>query len=343
MSKTVFVDGNPAQGIQGTLVLAAFLNAVNSHRHTGRDIDGEGVLDYAVATGSDNAYQLTLAKALDAHIPGMPIVFKANHNNTGAATLTVSGLTAVALKKNINEDLAAGDIKNGQIVVGIYDGTNIQIVSLGNGGSAAQKWGRLISGTDFSTTAPSSSTIVMNTDQTGVIPVGAGLMYKLSGTYYFAQLTALTANLATISGAPLTTASGALTELYYFTQPLIQVEFLVPGFYEDANDTTLLLNDILAAPVWGGKKAYCVGIGAKHKVADTGASQPTVNLRINGADVLSTPITMSATPNTMVWAVVAFNTANYDIQFREGMEISVIKGTNGNATDLYLTALYVPE
>jgi len=342
MSKTIFIDGNQATGVQGTLVLAAFLNALNNHRHTGRDIDGDGALDYAVATGSSNAYQIALSAPLNAYIPGMPLIFKANHDNTGPATLTVSGLTALTLKKNVNEDLAAGDIKTGQIVVCVYDGTNMQIISLGGGG-AAEKWGRLISGTDFSTTPPTSSTIVMTTDQTANIPVGSGIKIKASGTYYRGMMTELTANLMTISGAPLPTSSGALTELYYLTEPLIQMDFLVPGFYADADDTTLLLNDLLAAPVWGGKKAYCVGIGAKHKVADTGASQPTLNLRINGADVLSTAIAMSATPNTMVWAVVAFNTANYDIQNREAMELSVVKGTNGNAQDLYLIALYTPE
>jgi hypothetical protein len=342
MSKQIFVDGNPATGALGTLVTAAFLNALNHQRHTGRDIDGEGALDYAVATGSANAYQIALTTALDAYIPGVPIEFKANFDNTGAATLTVSGLTAVTLKKNVNEDLAAGDIKNGQIVVCIYDGTNMQVISLGGGG-AAEKWGRLISGTDFSTTAPSSSTITMLTDQTGNIPVGAGVKFKASGTYYRGQVTAITNNLTTISGAPLPTTTGALTELYWLTEPLIQVEFLVPGYYEDASDTTLLLNDILTAPVWGGKKSYCVGVGAKHRVVDSGASQPQVNFRINGSDVLSTALTMSSSANTMVWAVVAFNTANYDVQNREGMEISVTKGTNGDAKDLYLIALYIPE
>lgn len=297
---------------------------------------------YTESTGSSNAYVLALQPPLVAYIPGLPITFKANFVNIGAATLAVNGLSALTLKKNVNEDLAAGDIKTGQIVVCAYDGTNLQVVSLGGGG-AAEKWGRLISGTDFSTTPPTSSTIVMNTDQTPNIPIGTGVKYKASGSYYRGQVTALTANLMTISGAPLPTSSGALTELYYLTEPLIQMEFLVPGYYEDASDTTLLLNDILTAPVWGGRTSYCIGIGAKHRVVDSGASQPQVNFRINGSDVLSTALTMSSSANTMVWAVVAFNTSNYDIQFREGMEISVTKGTNGDARDLYLIALYIPE
>jgi len=135
MGKTVFVNGDPSQGIQGTVVTAEFLNAVNNHRHRGLDQDGDGALDYAVATGSGGAYAITLTPAMDAYIAGMPIVFKANHANTGAATLAVCGMTAQAIKKNIDEDLAAGDIENGQLVVVIYDGTNFQFVTVVPGSS----------------------------------------------------------------------------------------------------------------------------------------------------------------------------------------------------------------
>jgi hypothetical protein len=106
MSKTVFSDTPP----QGTIVTADFLNAVNTHRHTGEDVDGAGALDYAAAGGSNNAYTLTLSPALAAHIPGMPIRFKANHANTGAATININNLGAVALKRNYNQALTANKL-----------------------------------------------------------------------------------------------------------------------------------------------------------------------------------------------------------------------------------------
>jgi hypothetical protein len=130
MAKTTFVDGNAALGIPGTIVLAAFLNALNNHRHTGRDIDGEGALDYAVTTGSANAYLLSLAPALDAYIPGVPFFFKANFTNSGAATMAINALSAVALKKNLNDDLVAGDIVSGRLYMGMYDGTNIVVINV---------------------------------------------------------------------------------------------------------------------------------------------------------------------------------------------------------------------
>lgn len=130
MGKTVFDDTPP----QGTIVTATFLNKLNNQRHTGRNVDGEGVLDYAVATGSANAYAITLTPALDAHIPGMPIRFKANFTNTGAATLNVNGLGAVPLRKKGSFALVSGDIPAGQIIDACYDGAVYQIstASLGS-------------------------------------------------------------------------------------------------------------------------------------------------------------------------------------------------------------------
>lgn len=125
MGKTVFSDTPP----QGTIVTAAFLNALNNHRHTGRDIDGEGALDYAISTGSANAYILTLPQALSAHVRGMPVIFQANHTNTGAATININGLGAVSLKKNLEDNLEADDIIAGKIYVVHYDGTNLQVLN----------------------------------------------------------------------------------------------------------------------------------------------------------------------------------------------------------------------
>ncbi|KUG24584.1 hypothetical protein ASZ90_005614 [hydrocarbon metagenome] len=119
MAKTIFAND--------TIVNPAFLNAVNKQRHTGADVDGDGILDYAVATGSNNAYGLTLPTAITAHIAGMPIKFKANHTNTGAATINISSLGAKAIKKLGSLDLEANDIISGQIVTITYDGTYYQL------------------------------------------------------------------------------------------------------------------------------------------------------------------------------------------------------------------------
>ncbi len=48
MAKTSFVDGDPSIGLQGTKVLAAFINKIfglGGHRHTGKDEDGHAPLN----------------------------------------------------------------------------------------------------------------------------------------------------------------------------------------------------------------------------------------------------------------------------------------------------------
>ena len=129
MAKTLFVNGNPAQGILGTVVTAEFLNAVNKHHHTGRDVDGEGALPYAADTGAADAYAIALDPALSEYITGMPIFFKAANTNTGASTLNINGLGTKSIKKNVSDALAAGDIVVDQLVGVVYDGTNFQIIS----------------------------------------------------------------------------------------------------------------------------------------------------------------------------------------------------------------------
>lgn len=129
MAKTNFVDGNPAEQIEGTIVTAAFLNALNNHRHRGLAEDGDGAIDYAADTGSADAYAIALSPALAAHVTGMPISFKAANANTGAATLNVDGLGAVAVKKKGGVTLVAGDIPVDGIAVVAYDGTCYQLLN----------------------------------------------------------------------------------------------------------------------------------------------------------------------------------------------------------------------
>lgn len=129
MAKTLFSNGNPLQGILGTIVNADWLNKVFNHRHDGLDQDGSAPLDYAADTGSANAYAIALTPALTAHIAGLPIHFKATNANTTASTLAVNGLAAVAIKQSDGSDLPAGAIVAGQMVTVIYTGTFYMMVS----------------------------------------------------------------------------------------------------------------------------------------------------------------------------------------------------------------------
>lgn len=86
-------------------------------------------LNYVADTASDDSYVVTLDPAPTAYEAGLMIQFKAKTANTGACTLNVNGLGAKTIKKNLDEDLADNDIKAGQVVSVVYDGTNFQMVS----------------------------------------------------------------------------------------------------------------------------------------------------------------------------------------------------------------------
>jgi len=125
--KTTFVDGNAATRSPGTRVTATFLNAVNLHRHDGKNVDGSGVLDYAHDTGAANAIAITLAPALVAHVEGMPVYLKVASPNTGPTTLAINGLAPVEIVHRDGSSMAAGDLLANQIIGVAYNGSHYQL------------------------------------------------------------------------------------------------------------------------------------------------------------------------------------------------------------------------
>ena len=128
--------------------------------------------DYGTATGSANAYVLAVdAQIVTAYVERTVFKFKANFTNTGACTLNVNSLGAKSIVKHGTLALKAGDIQNGQVVEVIYDGTNMQMISLGNVvttkgdmavGSGTNDYDRLAVGTnDYVLVADSTQTLGM--------------------------------------------------------------------------------------------------------------------------------------------------------------------------------------
>src|ERR1051326_6649123 len=89
-------------------------------------------LSYCADAGSTDAYACSLSPAPAAYVTGNVYRFKANTANTGAATINLNSIAAVAIKKavgGVTTDLVTGDIRANQIVVLSYDGTNMQMLS----------------------------------------------------------------------------------------------------------------------------------------------------------------------------------------------------------------------
>jgi hypothetical protein len=71
----------------------------------------------------------SLTPSLAAYAAGQMFYFVAAGDNTGAVTLNINSLGAKNVTKNGTTALVAGEIKSGQTVTVIYDGTRFQIVN----------------------------------------------------------------------------------------------------------------------------------------------------------------------------------------------------------------------
>jgi len=88
---------------------------------------------FAEDSGSTDTYVATLVPVPTAYETGQPYRFKANTANTGPCTINFNSLGAKTIKKapgGITTDLDTNDIRVGQWVDLVYDGTNMQMQSL---------------------------------------------------------------------------------------------------------------------------------------------------------------------------------------------------------------------
>ena len=83
--------------------------------------------NYAVDSGSANAYSVTLSPALLGHVTGMPIRVKFANTNTGASTFN-DGAGTLALVTPDLQALQAGNIQGSGVGVVVYDGTRFELL-----------------------------------------------------------------------------------------------------------------------------------------------------------------------------------------------------------------------
>jgi hypothetical protein len=76
-----------------------------------------------VSSGSSNAYAITSNRTIASLVNNTVMWWRANHTNTGAATLALNGLAAKDIVRATGAALTAGDITSGQIVGVYYNST----------------------------------------------------------------------------------------------------------------------------------------------------------------------------------------------------------------------------
>lgn len=102
--------------------------------HDNELYDNHGEIELA---GSSNTYTATSARAIVGYYKGLRLSAKANHTNTGASTIALNSMSAVAIRKHGTAALVGGEIVSGQYYDFEYDAANgiMQILnpSIGDG------------------------------------------------------------------------------------------------------------------------------------------------------------------------------------------------------------------
>jgi hypothetical protein len=86
------------------------------------------IAQYSVTTGSANAYVISMLTNYTYNTAGAALTFTANFTNTGAATLNVNSLGAVAIL-GINGALTGGEIQQNRVYYVVFDGTNFNLIN----------------------------------------------------------------------------------------------------------------------------------------------------------------------------------------------------------------------
>jgi len=87
-----------------------------------------GTVTFAPESGSGNAYVVTMPDTRSSNSDGDEIIFFASHTNTGAATLNVDGIGAVAMTDRTGVALVTNDIVEDRLYMATYDATNVRFV-----------------------------------------------------------------------------------------------------------------------------------------------------------------------------------------------------------------------
>jgi hypothetical protein len=140
-----YVNGNPAEGIQGSIPPAAaieypqreIVNMITKGGFAPDDSDlyqltraaRRALFAYAIDTGSVNALSVALDPPLTSYAAGLEVRVLVSADNTGACTIRINGLATQQIVKKDGSQLFSGDLRANGIVVLVHDGTNFQMVS----------------------------------------------------------------------------------------------------------------------------------------------------------------------------------------------------------------------
>ncbi len=203
-----------------------------------------------------------------------------------------------------------------------------------------------VSATKYTPTPASTSSVTFN--DTTDLAVGKPVRYAYNGTTYYGIISSIASNASiTISGAPLDVGHDITALAVGAPSQLLIMDLTVAGIYADNTE------DILAGTAnryirWKKSLAHLVGFSATHKTADTGASQPKLNIKVDG-NLVSTQdsnagLQLSTAGAWVDGSAVAISVGNYSVSFNSALDMRVTAvGTNLDAANLSVSLIFVLE
>lgn len=202
----------------------------------------------------------------------------------------------------------------------------------------ADHW-TIIPTANYVATPASTSTITMNANMTAAIQAGMSLRYIIGGTVRYGRVGAITANLLTVHGISL---SGNVTSLAYGGGTIRQAARLIPAKYEDANDTALIANDLRDQFVWSLQPSFLVCYQMRSRLCDTHGTKGSASIRINNVELNTTAGGLTIAANaTWYSTVVNISPSVYQVNPGDVIEITAVRGGNGDAEDLSCVMIFV--
>jgi hypothetical protein len=241
---------------------------------TGRGATVEGKLNACVDAAVNDTYACSLTPALASYATGQVVWFKANTANTGAATVNFNSLGAKTIKKvagGITTDLATNDIRAGQWVAVIYDGTNMQMLSASGladaGGTVTSVSGtanqiEVATGTTTPVLSlPAAITAPGTLAVTTSLTVGSGTAVTRIG-YYTATLTPAEVAASTCAEQTFTVTGITAGDVVFVNKPTAQAGLGLGGVRTSgANEVAInFCNPTLAAITPTAAQVYTFGV-----------------------------------------------------------------------------------
>jgi hypothetical protein len=312
--------------------------------------DANTYSNYAVATGSVNAYAISIPDITTTYTEGLRIQFKANSTNTGSVTLNVNSQGTKNVYDSNGTALTANTILNGSIYDVIYDGINFRLqgsaVLSGLGSASAGVVVKkadstytsrtvAVSGTGLAITNPTgdAGNITITSNATSANTASTLVARDSSGNFVAGTITAaLSGNASTATSATTATnlAGGSGGRIAY------QSGAGTTAFSAAGTSGQFLLSGGTGAPTWG--TPFATGSVAGLIKIGTGLS-------IDGSGVVSAATVVDGTKSVkgilQVGNGIAVSSGVISLSGTNGLAVSTDSIGISSTTDITLQRVFL--